>query len=119
MFQTNNLVCKRIVHIAWYATKKGSSSNAYSFPLWLVLYSLTVTCVLIHFSSSTAEVALTILQRLDDKPLTDKLADDLITWMADLTENSIENDDHMKEVSICLIKMKNRTLWVRTSCFSK
>ena len=60
----------------------------------------TRTRVLIHFSSNTAEVALTILQGLDDKPLTDKLADDFFKWMADLAENSIENDDHMKEVSI-------------------
>lgn len=75
--------------------------------------------MLVHFSSNAAEVALTILQGLDDKPLTDKLADDFIKWMADLAENSIKNDDHMKEVSICLIKMKNRTLWMRTSCFPK
>lgn len=71
-----------------------------------VLYSPT------HFSSLTAEVALTVLRGLDDKPLTDGLAADFIKWMADIAENSIENDDHMKEVSFYLIKMKNRTLYM-------
>ena len=118
MFQRNNLVCRWIVHYLL-CNKKGSSSNANSLPLCLVLYPPTRTRVLIHFSSNTADAALTILQGLDDKPLTDKLADDFIKWMADLAENSIENDDHMKGVSICLIKMKNRTLWMPTSCFSK
>lgn len=74
--------------------------------------------MLFHFSSNTTEVALTILQGLDDKPLTDEQADDFIKWMADLAKTSIENDDRMKEVSVYLIKMKNRTLWVRTDCFS-
>lgn len=56
--------------------------------------------MLIHFSSLTAEVALTVLRGLDDKPLTDGLAADFIKWMADISENSIENDDRMKEVSL-------------------
>lgn len=76
------------------------------------------TCVLIHPRSKTAKVALTILRGLDDKPLTDKLAEEFIQWMADLAESSIKNDDHMKEVSVYLIKMKNRTLWVCRNCFS-
>ena len=68
----------------------------------LVRLMFTRTCVLIHFSSNTAGVALTILRGLDDEPLTDELAGDFIKWMADIAENSIENDDHMKGVSVYL-----------------
>ena len=64
-----------------------------------------------------ADVALTILRGLDNKPLTDELADDFIQWMAALVESFIENDDHMTEVSIYFIKMKNRSLWVRRISF--
>lgn len=55
-------------------------------------------CVLIHFSSTTGQAALTILQGLNDKPVSDNLADDFIKWLADLAEDTIDNDDNMKEV---------------------
>ena len=41
---------------------------------------------------------MTILHGLEDKPLPDDLAGDFLKWIADLAEDSIENDDGLKEV---------------------
>ena len=39
-----------------------------------------------------------ILQKLDDKPLSDDLAGDFYTWVADLADDSIDNNDGLKEL---------------------
>ena len=43
---------------------------------------------------------MTILHGLEDKPLPDDLAGDFLKWIADLAEDSIENDDGLKEVRV-------------------
>ncbi len=53
-----------------------------------------------HFSSTTGQAALTILEGLDDNPIPDNLADNFIKWLADLSEDTIDNDDNMKEVGV-------------------
>lgn len=49
-------------------------------------------------SSRTANAAAIILQGLDDKPLPDDLAGNLYSWIADLADDSIDNNDGLKEV---------------------
>lgn len=49
-------------------------------------------------SSRTANAAVIILQGLDDKPLPDDLAGNLYSWIADLADDSIDNNDGLKEV---------------------
>lgn len=39
-----------------------------------------------------------ILQGLDDKPLPDDLAGNFYSWIADLADDSIDNNDGLKEV---------------------
>ena len=48
----------------------------------------------------TAQAALTILQGLADNPVSDNLADNFIKWLADLSEDTIDTDDNMKEVRV-------------------
>lgn len=39
-----------------------------------------------------------ILQGLDDKPLPDDLGGNFYSWIADLADDSIDNNDGLKEV---------------------
>ncbi|PFX24468.1 hypothetical protein AWC38_SpisGene10933 [Stylophora pistillata] len=66
-----------------------------AFPLLTVLVKTNITAS--ENSSRTANAALKILQKLDDKPLSDDLAGDFYTWVADLADDSIDNNDGLKE----------------------
>lgn len=43
---------------------------------------------------------MTILQGLADNAVSDNLADNFIKWLADLSEDTIDTDDNMKEVRV-------------------
>ncbi|XP_078368615.1 uncharacterized protein LOC144652478 isoform X3 [Oculina patagonica] len=66
-----------------------------AFPLLTVLVKTDAKAA--DNSSTTGQAALTILEGLDDNPIPDNLADNFIKWLADLSEDTIDNDDNMKE----------------------
>lgn len=93
--EVRNNISRRTEEIVFDILESTVIDQDIAFPLLTVLVKTNVTAS--DNSSRTANAAVIILQGLDDKPLPDDLAGNLYSWIADLADDSIDNNDGLKE----------------------